>query len=250
MSDDESIRLPIDGNVRRGDIQQRGSFYFGFVVAAFGVLFSFLAHSLVPLVLVAIGVAGIIVLDVPATRARRFGAGSRPFLVARPQGVEGDAYPLAWYSSIRGPGELNSHSRGGGVVVRSRFARIVAERADHPNFVSWARTTIVVFRENGKVMASLWGQTPPADNSVFHGVAVVIPEGALAKLLQFATAGGSDVHITMDLLSEAGSKAAVYCARHATRAKWSNFPITLPRVGVSSSYADYASWVRSTSASE
>jgi hypothetical protein len=198
-------------------------------------------RSFEPLVLTVIGVACLAGLDIPLTRSRRFGGRENRTIRVSAAGVEGEAYPLTWYSS-----DHDSRTDAGqhAVVVRSRFVRLVAERAERPNFISWSKSTIVVFREKGSVLASFWGQYPPADNPIFHGVVVVIPEGSLPRFLQFASCGGADIHITLELLSEAGSMAAVYCARHSRRERWNNFPIYLPRVGRSSSLADYVAWIR------
>jgi hypothetical protein len=103
---------------------------------------------------------------------------------------------------------------------------------------------MVVFRHKGLILSSFWGEYPPANNPVFHGLVAEVPPNVLPSFLRLAALGGADLHITLDLLSEAGSMASVPCPRHAKRERWSNFLIYLPRVGKSTSLSDYTRWVR------
>ena len=206
-----------------------------------GIVLFLVFRSFDPLLITAIGLGCLIESDVPFTRSRRFGKQAQPTIVASETGVEGDAYPLHWYTSDRG---RSSRASRRPVVVRSRFVRLVAERAERPNFLNWSSATIVVFPHERWILASFWGEYPPADNPIFHGVEVVVPPSLLPRFLQLASLGGADLHITMDLLSETGSRAAIYCARHSRKERLSNFPIYLPRVGKSGSISDYVSWVR------
>ena len=210
-------------------------------VSALGIVLFLVFRSFDPLLITAIGLGCLIQSDVAFTRSRRFSKQGHPSIVASETGVEGDAYPLEWYTLYRGKMSPAYPQR---VVVRSRFARLVAERAERPNFLSWSRATLVVFRHERWILASFWGEYPPADNPIFHGLEVVVPPDSLPRFLQLASLGGADLHITTDLLSEAGSRALINCARHSQKERWSNFPNYLPRVKISGLLSDYESWVR------
>jgi hypothetical protein len=218
-----------------------GMLFFG---AGLGVALSLLLHSPVPLLLVAVGTIGGAIFEVPYTRTRRFGAGSRQTITARREGLEGDAFPPSRYTRLNRVNSGGAANVENSFVVRTRLTRQIAERAERPNFVSWSRSTIVVYCQGGVALAIFWGQTPPADNSVFHGLVLTIPEPSLPRFVQLATVGGADLHISADLLSQRGLNSTVACFNHRAKSRWTNFPVAMPRLGASESYSDYVAWIR------
>jgi hypothetical protein len=103
-------------------------------VSVLGIALALAFWTVGLLLITVLGVGCLVVSDVSYTRSRRFGDKSQQTIVATTVGVRGHAYPLGWYSPD-GRNQPVGHARG--VVVRSRFAKLVAERAEGPNFLSW-----------------------------------------------------------------------------------------------------------------
>jgi hypothetical protein len=214
------------------DHRRQWSYGPGIVLFAAALALALITRDLwVVLLIVGVGVLGLALLDPLATRARRFGKNSSEIVNASVEGLSGDAYPLSWYSRVVPPSRTATGSTDTGYVVRSRLVRLVTERAARPNFVPWTRTTIVVYKEGGTILAVLWGREPPGDNSIFHGVSLEIPPKSLDSFLSTALRGGSDIHISPELLTEARRSSVIPCPAHAVRTRSSNFPVALPRLG-------------------
>ncbi len=191
--------------------------------------------------LVLLCVCFLYVLEAHLTYFLRFGPGSRPYLLVTEGGLEGDVYPLSWYKP-----------KGPTFVIRSPVFRRVIQVVRRPNSVMWKGlafrlrwTPAGVWVGFLAVPVALWqifSPPPLVEGSILAGLHCRVPDDALLRFVTTAISGGSDVHVSIDMLTEAGRSAALPCVTHD--AGLSRRGAGYVRLGPPRTPVELASWFR------
>ncbi len=181
------------------------------------------------------------VIEAHLTYFLRFGPGSRPYLLATEGGLEGDVYPVSWYKP-----------KGSTFVIRSPVFRRVIQVVRTPNSVTWKGLAFHLhWTPSGvwvgflAVPVALWqifSPPPLVEGSILAGLHCRIPDEALLRFVTTAISGGSDVHVSIDMLTGAGRSVAIPCVTHdpgLSRRGAGYVRLGLPRTPI-----DLASWFR------
>jgi hypothetical protein len=180
--------------------------------------------------------------DPPFTRTHRFDRAASPVVTATTQGLEADAYPLAWYVPARtsqvGGYEISQTA----LVVRSRLFGRPAEVVDRPNFVPWAKTSIVLDLVDGEPTVRFWSRNVLEDNSILAGLTCQLAPGEVRRFFETAIEGGSDIHVATRWLTDTGRAAVVPCPRHDDSR--SRIPDRPPRLRRPLNASEAGTWLR------
>jgi nitrate reductase NapE component len=164
--------------------------------------------------------AFLFVYDAVWTEQLRFGSRGQPYLLATECGLSGEVFPSKRYKH-----------RSDSFIIRSLLFRRVIATVDRPNFVPWDRTAFGIRRRSDEMsvafldsfsqattfsgrLSAVWLQPMSRKNSVVSGVFCSVPRDEVVTLVYRALAGGSDVHVQSDLLTEAGVEARIPCFEH------------------------------------
>jgi hypothetical protein len=175
----------------------------------------------------------------------RFARAKEPSIAADQVGLHGEVFPLTRFKPF-----------GSLFVVRSiLFRRCIAVVSDK-NTIPWNRASIrlawssggvsVAFPDLGSRLRTGRNQPPAAENSILAGVSCMIRNVDLLPFFLLASAGGADVHVRWDVLTQEGLDARERCLEHdpyrGPPTRW------FMKIRTPKSPAEAATWFRPPSA--